>query len=207
MNSSGVSTSESERKVVFGKPKSPIDATTVTPPWLVFNDILEEHLTIYIKVTVTYDGMFEIEDDILRSGASVKNDLKLFDGPGFSIESRAGCDADLDDPRDGVLHIYNVNTEGSVILKVTYKWPELFGVINDNANYNPYYYFNGHQKGDLLDATTIGKANQILGLTGGEAWTTDTDKTYADFAVAYLTKLHEVSQDIVFKITFTEVTS
>ena len=223
VNSSGGTATESDRKVVFGCPphelnQLPVGPPTVNnPPWLVFNDIGIEHLEIYVKVTVTYPGKFKITDDILDTAdgdRSVKSTLELFGGPDITIATDnsdndliTGCTASLI-TESGFKKLYidsilDGSDEGSVVLKFTYKWPTEFEE-SPYANLNPYYFFNNHIKGQKLGeygytTTEIDRFNDIIG-----SGTLDSNSTFADFAVQYLTALNNWSQHIAFKITFTE---
>lgn len=206
VSDTGGTPSERDQKIIFGSPPTPLDSTIVDPPWLIFNDIGEEHLTVYIKVTVTCEGIFEITDDILLSGVSVKSGWKLFGGPDYELDIghssyEAGHAPTLD--TSGSVPKLNINSPGYVILKVTYKWPELFKFTSNAVVYtNPYYYFNRYEKNALIgDLYT--SANNLLDLTGDPEALTSTS-TYAQFAIAYLTKLYSVSENITFKITLTE---
>ena len=208
VNSSGGPPDEEDQKIIFGSP--PLANMTANPEWLMFNNTGtegEEHLTVYIKVTVTCEGIFAITDDILLNDVSVKSTWKLFGGPEYDdtklvydyaiCSYQAGLNPSLA-KSDGVLKL-NINGPGYVILSVTYKWPELFG------NTNPYHYFNSHGKNDTI-GILCDDANELLDLTDDPQALTSTS-TYAQFAIAYLTKLYEVSPNISFKITFTEILS
>lgn len=207
VDSSGGAAGTGDDKVTFGSPRSPVNNEIVnSPPWLIFNDIGEEHLTVYMKVEVTYPGIFEITDDIFLSGVSVKDDWTMFTGPTYELDVGLSSYTAGNAPTlntSGSVPRLQMNSAGYAIIKVTYHWPSLFERTESGVLYsNPYYYFNNVGKNTPIGESVAASANNIIKdtvnpLTGSS--------TYAEFAIAYLNKLYTSSSNISFKITFTEV--